>query len=300
MGDHSLDVAPHADLPPAAVSAILHPAVGPGELLRRTREQRGLTLQQIATTTKIPTRHLEALERDDFGVVPGGMYLRAEIRAYADAVGLSRDVALGYLHAAVEPPPVVAVPPAAAPSAPVRRRSPRGAAVIGVCVAAIALIVLWATVRGHRAVAASPAVSQTRTAPVQPVTVAAGRESTVARASERQAPSAAAAEVVTATSGRTTADAAVASLKRVTAPPVRDASSRPVTPELDIVTAPAGARVTVDGVGWGMTPVSIRYLPPGRKRLRVTRDGFAAQEQVIDFSSDRPRTTVRLTLHPLD
>jgi hypothetical protein len=71
-----------------------------------------------------------------------------------------------------------------------------------------------------------------------------------------------------------------------------------VTPELDVITTPAGAQVTVDGVGWGSTPVNIRYLAPGRKRLRVTRDGFVAEERVIEVSADRLRTTVRLTLRP--
>ena len=59
-----------------------------GEFLRRARERRRLTLQQIAQSTKIPLRHLDALERDEFEALPSGMYRRAEVRAYADAVGL--------------------------------------------------------------------------------------------------------------------------------------------------------------------------------------------------------------------
>src|SRR5258705_7132035 len=73
-----------------------------GEFLRRAREGRGLTLQQIAQGTKIPLRHLHALERDEFAVLPGGMYRRAEVRAYADAVGLDRHVALAWLDRALE------------------------------------------------------------------------------------------------------------------------------------------------------------------------------------------------------
>ena len=87
-----------------------------GELLRRARERRGLALQQIAQETKIPLRHLWALERDDFDALPGGLYRRAEVRAYAAAVGLDPAVALACLDRALEPP----TPPAAdtAPVAP--------------------------------------------------------------------------------------------------------------------------------------------------------------------------------------
>jgi hypothetical protein len=68
-------------------------------------------------------------------------------------------------------------------------------------------------------------------------------------------------------------------------------------PVLEIVTEPAGARVTIDGVGWGVTPVTIRYLSPGSKQLRVTSDGFATEQRVIRFSADQPRTSVRIELH---
>src|SRR2546426_6670717 len=73
-----------------------------GELLRRARQGRGLTLQRIAQITKIPLRHLDALERDEFAALPGGMYRRAHVRAYADAVGLDRSVALAWLDRALE------------------------------------------------------------------------------------------------------------------------------------------------------------------------------------------------------
>ena len=44
-----------------------HDGAALGELLRRARERRGLTLRQIANETKIPERHLEALERGNAG-----------------------------------------------------------------------------------------------------------------------------------------------------------------------------------------------------------------------------------------
>jgi cytoskeleton protein RodZ len=62
-----------------------------GALLRQAREDRGLTLRQIATTTKISMVALEALERDDFSRLPGGIFSRAFVRAYAVEVGLEPD-----------------------------------------------------------------------------------------------------------------------------------------------------------------------------------------------------------------
>src|SRR3954468_12004946 len=92
---------------PASVSA--NEAGTLGESLRRARQQRGLTIPQIAATTRIPVRLLDALERDDTHATPGGMYLRAEVLAYAEVVGLSRDEALAHLHRAIAPPDAAGV-----------------------------------------------------------------------------------------------------------------------------------------------------------------------------------------------
>src|SRR6185503_668295 len=92
-----------------------------GQALCRARGARGLTVQQIAAATRIPVRNLEALERNDLPAVPGGVfYLRADVLAYAEVVGLSRDVVLGLLRAALDPPVVQNAAPAAVIS-----RSPR-------------------------------------------------------------------------------------------------------------------------------------------------------------------------------
>lgn len=62
-----------------------------GVQLKRAREQRGISLRQIATATKISMGALEALERDDFSRLPGGIFSRAFVRAYAIEVGLDPD-----------------------------------------------------------------------------------------------------------------------------------------------------------------------------------------------------------------
>jgi len=59
-----------------------------GARLRAARERRGLSLRVIADATKISVRALEAVERNDISQLPGGIFSRAFVRAYAVEVGL--------------------------------------------------------------------------------------------------------------------------------------------------------------------------------------------------------------------
>jgi hypothetical protein len=70
--------------------------------------------------------------------------------------------------------------------------------------------------------------------------------------------------------------------------------------QLRIVTEPPGARVTVNGVGRGVTPLTIQHLPPGAKRVRVTKDGYAGVERVISFAAGDPGRIVRIPLERRD
>ena len=62
-----------------------------GALLREARERAGVSLRDIATTTKISMPTLEALERNDVSRLPGGIFLRAFVRAYAKEVNLDAE-----------------------------------------------------------------------------------------------------------------------------------------------------------------------------------------------------------------
>lgn len=59
-----------------------------GEYLRREREERGITLDEIQSVTKIRLRYLEALEQGDFHVIPGQVYVRGFLQNYASFIGL--------------------------------------------------------------------------------------------------------------------------------------------------------------------------------------------------------------------
>ena len=59
----------------------------PGTILRRAREARGMSLADVAEVTRIAQRQLDAVERNDFGALPGIPYAVGFARAYARAVG---------------------------------------------------------------------------------------------------------------------------------------------------------------------------------------------------------------------
>ncbi|QIK96677.1 helix-turn-helix domain-containing protein [Sphingomonas sp. HDW15A] len=61
-----------------------------GQRLRAAREAAGMTLEEVATTTRIPTRHLESLENSDFQRLPAPTYTIGFAKNYAQAVGLDR------------------------------------------------------------------------------------------------------------------------------------------------------------------------------------------------------------------
>ena len=83
-----------------------------GARLRQQREKQELTLDTIADQTKIKASLLEALERDDISHWPPGIYRRAYLRAYANAIGLDADTVIReFLTVYPDPVEVVETPP---------------------------------------------------------------------------------------------------------------------------------------------------------------------------------------------
>jgi cytoskeleton protein RodZ len=64
--------------------------VSVGERLRMAREEKGLTLEEVASQTRIPRRHLESLESGDWERLPAPTYSIGFAKSYAGAVGLDR------------------------------------------------------------------------------------------------------------------------------------------------------------------------------------------------------------------
>jgi cytoskeletal protein RodZ len=59
-----------------------------GSSLRRHREQRGMSAAELSRVTRIPMASIEAIEADRFDELPGEVFVRGFLRAYAQAVGL--------------------------------------------------------------------------------------------------------------------------------------------------------------------------------------------------------------------
>jgi len=274
--DHPLEAGTQSAPSPVEGAA----SVTLGAILRQARERQGLTLDEVARRTRIPKRHLEALERNSLAGLPPGMYQRAEVRAYADAIGLDPQLALVALgRAQAVPPPAADTRPRQSVSRPPRRtrRRARRARLALITVALLAVPIGAASLLWRRQAPApvglpQPAVDD-QVGPTSP------RPGSVA-------------------------DPRIGGTNDAATPtplPGGNESSPQVFeyPELRVITKPAGARVTVDGVGWGQSPLTIRALPAGARLVRVTLDGYAAQERHVAVPDDTPRTTVQITLKPL-
>lgn len=66
-----------------------------GEELRRAREARGLAVESICAATKVPARHIRALEAGSYDDLPGGVFRRGFLRSYLGVLGLEESEWMG-------------------------------------------------------------------------------------------------------------------------------------------------------------------------------------------------------------
>jgi cytoskeletal protein RodZ len=148
-----------------------------GAGLRREREKQGVTLEEISLSTKIGTRFLRALEEDHFDQLPGGIFNKGFVRAYARQLRLDEEqIVAEYLVAAGV---IQSSPGTAAPEGPEllpepqesegrgRVRVPWGAFAAGILIVAVGMAV-WGFYRREKTAAtlgvSVPSV-QTKTSP---------------------------------------------------------------------------------------------------------------------------------------
>jgi len=62
-----------------------------GSILREARIRRGLSLKQVSEITKVRVKYLEALEQNDYKVIPGPTFIKAYLRTYASVLRLDPD-----------------------------------------------------------------------------------------------------------------------------------------------------------------------------------------------------------------
>lgn len=141
-----------------------------GDILRKAREAQGLTVADIATRTRVPLRHLEAIEASDYSTLPSSTYAVGFSRAYARAMGIDEvqianlvrsDVAkLGSKKPEYEPYEMT--DPSRVPS--------RGLAIValGIAIAVLVLVGLWYGTdmfRGSRNASTTTSIAETTPTP---------------------------------------------------------------------------------------------------------------------------------------
>lgn len=107
-----------------------------GELLRRQREAKRMSLSEVARVTRIPQWTLEAIEGDRYDELPGEVFVRGFLKSYAKAVGIVPDDVLARYAASRR---VAFVTPLPA-QAPIRIDASRR---FGVAIAFVLLLILF-------------------------------------------------------------------------------------------------------------------------------------------------------------
>lgn len=86
-----------------------------GEELRRERQRRGVTIKDVEQVLHIRAAYLEALEEDNYKIIPGDVYVKGVIGNYADYLGLDRQRLVESYKSLIGEPPGI----------PLRRLKPR-------------------------------------------------------------------------------------------------------------------------------------------------------------------------------
>lgn len=153
-----------------------------GEELRREREIRGISLKEIADSTKISKRFLEAIERNDHKTLPAPVFTRGFVREYARYLGLNADEIVNrYNYAAAGDDRIeqsqhlerlVQVQSPTRPKKPIPppyARIDRNLIILGVIVIALAGVFYWAVKNRQQGTHIAESESQVISAKIPPV-----------------------------------------------------------------------------------------------------------------------------------
>ncbi|MCS6899118.1 MAG: helix-turn-helix domain-containing protein [Myxococcales bacterium] len=107
-----------------------------GRYLRKRREMRAMSVEEVSRATRIPIPSLERLETDRFDDLPGEVFVRGFLKSYARAVGLPVDEVLARYSASRRVTQVTPIPV----MSPIQKASKRR---FGVAIAFVLLLVLF-------------------------------------------------------------------------------------------------------------------------------------------------------------
>ena len=96
-----------------------------GNILRTERETQGRTLTEVSKAVYIKTKYLSALEEENFAVIPGEVYVKGFIRAYASYLGMDGEELVAQYDVPSEPVLLQKEAPTAVESGKGRRRRRR-------------------------------------------------------------------------------------------------------------------------------------------------------------------------------
>ena len=153
--------------------------------MRLAREARGISLRHISDQTRISIRYLEAIEANDYKRLPGGIFNRSFIKAYAKQIGFDEKAALeGYMRTAREqgesPDEVATTPYKSHVYTDGGTRSPLVTVLLSLLILAILTLGVWAVLHWYQRREAAreqqpngvqqptPAPNQTVAPPTQP------------------------------------------------------------------------------------------------------------------------------------
>lgn len=143
-----------------------------GQRLREAREAKGMSIEEIAAQTRIPTRHLASLETGDWEKLPAATYSIGFAKNYASAVGLDRNEIGDQLRSEMGGSRPVFASPEVFEAADPARTMPKGL-VVGT-LGMLVLVVLALTWMNNRSLEADPAAETTNVeaSPVAPAPAA--------------------------------------------------------------------------------------------------------------------------------
>jgi cytoskeletal protein RodZ len=107
-----------------------------GRFLRQQRLARGMSLEEVARTTRVPISSVERIEADQFDELPGEVFVRGFLKSYARAVGVQADDVLARYTASRRVAWVTPLP-LASPTKPPRGRR------FGIALALVLLLILF-------------------------------------------------------------------------------------------------------------------------------------------------------------
>lgn len=223
-----------------AAGDVFAPGRRVGGILADARTARGVDLTDIARETRVPVRHLAAIEADDHDNLPALPYAIGFVKAFARTVGVDPDAAGAQFRAETSKTAHVPAPP---PMAPLdeRRLPPRGLVSISLAavVAVIGGVVAWSAGAFDTIDRARPAVAAS--------TAVAARSATTAAAPPAKAPGAAATIPASTMTANADAPLAVPGVAAAPAsiPAVASGAAPPATGLAAVAPAPGNAGAVV-------------------------------------------------------